>query len=169
MTADAVTTLLEDVDSENEHFVLVKALDAALNAVVAVYENAQIPLPERRYWTLSSSAADCEQVVVAITQLYIGTPNEQVPVPTPCDGPRTYTISVQVLRCIPAQGDDGSPPSPEAIMTASAYQAIDMWLLADSAQDIAGIDREALVTVDAGQAEGGFQGVTATITQMVPF
>lgn len=163
-----IQTLLPDIDSANEAFGLVKAMDDALNAVITVYEDASIPLPARRYWTLSTSAGDNEQVVIALTQMYIGTPNEQIPVPSRCDGPRTYTMTVQVLRCIPTSDDSGNPPTPEAIRKASAYQAIDMWLLTDAMQAIAGIDA-ALVTVDAGPAEGGLQGVTATITQQVPF
>lgn len=159
-------TLLHDIDSESDAFTLVKLLDNALDNVVSVYELAGVPLPERRYWTMSSTAADCEQVTIALIQAYHGIPNEQIPGPSRCDGPRTYTMALQVLRCVPTQGDDGSPPTSDQIQTASARQAIDMWLLLDAATAI--VDgAPSVATVDAGQAQGGYQGVTLTLTVQV--
>lgn len=159
-------TLLPDIDSESDEFTLVRAMDDALEAVIGVYATASVSLPARKYWTLSNTAADAEQLTISLIQAYHGIPNEQVPGPTRCDGPRTFTMYVQILRCIPVLDDDASAPTADQIQKASARQAVDMWLLLDSVPSITG-GAPAVATVDAGAAQGGFQGVTLTVTQQV--
>ena len=119
-------TLLPDIDSEDDEFYLVKLMDKALDAVVNVYENAGVSLPPRRLWVMAGVAADCEQLTISLIQAYHGTPGEQIGTPTRCDGARTYTIAIKVLRCIPTIEDDGSAPTPNQIQTAAARQAVDM-------------------------------------------
>jgi hypothetical protein len=159
-------TLLPDIDSESNEFTLVRAMDDALDAVVGVYETAGVALPQRKYWTLSNTAADSEQLTISLIQAYHGVPNEQIPGPTRCDGPRTFTMYIQILRCIPVLDDDALAPTGAQIQQASARQAVDMWLLLDAVPDITG-GAPAVATVDAGAAQGGFQGVTLTVTQQV--
>jgi hypothetical protein len=160
----SATTLLPDVDSTNENFALVELFDDVLQAVVNIYENAEIPLPERRYWRMGQPVHDCEQVVVALTQAYHGIPNAQVVEPTRCDGPRSVVYDVHITRCIPVIQDGGTPPTAEEMQQAAARQVLDVWLLLDAAKEIAQF-RPSVATVNIGAAQGGFQSVLLSMVQ----
>jgi hypothetical protein len=75
-------------------------------------------------------------------------------------------MAIQILRCVPTISDGGVAPTADQIQLASARQAIDMWLLLDSVYSITS-GAPAIATVDAGPAQGGFQGVTMTLTVQV--
>lgn len=155
---------------------LVNLLDEILKRVVAAYEQAGVDLPDRRYWTMSTPVADCEQLTVFFNQAYIGPPGDEASEPQRCTSPRTAQIDIQVLRCIPKpRGRGQSPPTAEEIQAGSVPQAIDAWLLLDIASsldtwdgDLPGHGLGVIATVDSGDAEGGYQGPTLHLTVAIP-
>ncbi len=156
---------------------LVNLLDEILVRVQAGFAEMGVDLPDRRYWTTSTPAADCEQLVVFFNQAYIGPPGDEAAEPQPCHSPRTAQIDIQILRCVPGakNGTRVRPPSAEDIQTSSRRQAIDAWVLLDLAcsldtwnGDVGGRGMGVIATVDAGEAEGLFQGPTMHLTVAIP-
>ena len=69
-----------------------------------------IPLPDRQYWTIGTTAHDCEQLVLAVQQMFLGTAENPMEL-TQCTGPRGLTFTVEVVRCVPTLDNRGKPPS----------------------------------------------------------
>jgi hypothetical protein len=144
-----------------------------LNAVIDTYTSYTMPLPGRRYWTLGSPSVDCEQVVVSMLQMYIGSPGDEATSPRRCNDPRSVTLLVQVSREVPTVGANGRAPSGDAIQDGSEISAYDAWILLDSARlldqwDPANFGLGVIATVETSSPEGGFQTVSMTITMAVP-
>lgn len=154
---------------------LARMMDAVLEAVVNVYDQAGVDLPERRYWTLGETVADCEQLTLFVNQIYVGPPGDEAGAPQRCDGPRSANINVQVLRCIPTVSARGTrAPTAEQIQEGSRPLAHDMYLLLDSAAQLerwdpyAGPGLGVIATVDATPPQGGYQAVNMTLTMAIP-
>jgi len=144
-----------------------------LNAVIDTYTSYTMPLPGRRYWTLGSPSVDCEQVVVSMLQMYIGSPGDEATAPRRCNDPRSVTLLVQVSREVPTVGANGRAPSGDAIQDGSEISAYDAWILLDSSRlldrwDPASFGLGVIATVETNAPEGGFQTVSMTITMAVP-
>jgi hypothetical protein len=163
-----MSTPIVETNAYEDSRALVNLLDHVLEVITSRYEQAGVDLPERRYWTLGTPAADCEQLVVSLSLLFIGGPGDQATSPVMCESPRSTTLAIQVLRCIPTAGQRGNAPSAEKIQAASELMAMDSWLLLDSASDCDSWGLGVIATVTAGEAEGGFQGPTMTLTLAVP-
>lgn len=149
-------------------------LQDVLNRVISVYESYGMPLPPRRYWTMSTPVVDCEQLVVSLIQMYIGTPGDEANEPRRCNDPRSATLNVSVSRAVPVTQDNGRPPSADSIQEASEVCAHDAWVLLESVNDLdvwggsTGYGLGVIATVDADQPEGGFQTTRMTLTMAVP-
>jgi len=144
-----------------------------LNAVIDTYTSYTMPLPGRRYWTLGTPSIDCEQVVVSMLQMYIGSPGDEATSPRRCNDPRSVTLLVQVSREVPTVGANGRAPSGDAIQDGSEISAYDAWILLDSSRlldqwDPANFGLGVIATVETSSPEGGFQTVSMTITMAVP-
>lgn len=160
-----------DEDSLN----LVNLLDTILERVVTKFGERGIDIPARQYWTLSTPAADCEQLVVFFNQAYIGPPGDEASEPQRCNSPRTAQIDIQLLRCIPTPlGPRARTPEAAAIQAAAKTQAIDAWTLLDMSCELDNWDEYGgpglgvIATVDAGDPQGGYQGVTLHLTVAIP-
>jgi hypothetical protein len=152
---------------------LATLMQNVLNAVIDTYTSYTMPLPGRRYWTLGSPSVDCEQVVVSMLQMYIGSPGDEATSPRRCNDPRSVTLLVQVSREVPTVGTNGRAPSGDAIQDGSEISAYDAWILLDSARlldqwDPANFGLGVIATVETSSPEGGFQTVSMTITMAVP-
>lgn len=169
-----MTQTVVDPDRALEVRGLITMLEGILSRVVAGFEQAGVSLPERRYWTLSEPAADCPQVVVSFVQAYYGPPGDEASGPVRCDGPRSAAVDIQILREIPTHGVRGRAPTADAIQASSEQLAIDAWLLLDIASELdmwAGpspVGLGIIATVDAGTAQGGYQGSTLHLTTGMP-
>lgn len=86
---------------------------AALAAVEAEYATAGVDLPARRYVAEGPPAYDCEQVVLAFVRLYPGTAfAEDAPgLAQRAMFPRSATLALHIVRCIPVLSDRGKPPT----------------------------------------------------------
>lgn len=156
------------VMTEPDHRAVVNLMQHVLDSIVSVYDQAGVTLPGRRYWTMGTPAADDEQLTVSLAQLIVGPPGDSGAVPQRCEGPRSATVQVQILRCIPTTGVRNATPSAAAIQAASEAMAVDAWLLLDSATAIDAWGLGVIATVSAGEAQGGFQGPMLTLTLAVP-
>ncbi len=164
-----IDTSTVSTDAKN----LANLMQGVLNAVINTYTSYTMPLPGRRYWTLGTPAVDCEQVVVSMLQMYIGSPGDEATSPRRCNDPRSATLLVQVSREVPTVGANGRAPSADAIQDGSEISAYDAWILLDSARELdrwdpASFGLGVIATVETGSPEGGFQTVSMTITMAVP-
>lgn len=150
-------------------------LESVLNTIVSVFEQANVSLPERRYiyaGERGETAHDCEQLTVSFSQVYSGVPGAQEPVVSRCDMPRSVTIYVELVRCIPdklvGRGQTRRAPSVEDMTMHAKVQGIDAWLLMDAGL-IAGEEFLGAVTVAApGPPSGGYQAVVLELTIGIP-
>jgi hypothetical protein len=148
-------------------------LDGAVDRVVSVYQSYNVPLPSRQYWTMGTAVVDCEQMVVAFNQLYLGAPGVPAGEPQRCNVPRTVTLTITIAREFPVVGQNGRPPSGEKIQQASNMAAIDSWILMESVRefdmwDDTGYGLGVIATLDAQEPQGGFQMVSMEIVMAVP-
>jgi hypothetical protein len=162
---------LNNVSDEAKN--LANFLQEVLDRVVNVYDSYDMPLPARRYWTFSTPAVDCEQIVVSLIQMYIGAPGDEATEPRRCSDPRSATLNISVSRQIPIAQQNGNPPSAQQIQDATVIQAYDAWVLMESvnlldAWEVAGFGLGVIATVDSEPPEGGFQTTRMTITMAVP-
>jgi hypothetical protein len=138
-------------------------MNDALTALETLYAAEGVELPDRRYWTIGEAAADCEQAVFAVQQVFIGIPGAPSE-PTRCDGPRSITFSLQILRCVPVANARGNAPEAAAIQEASVLPTVDMELMLDLAPAFDPMNLGVVVFVDVISANGGFHGAVATYT-----
>ena len=149
-------------------------LQDVLDRVVATYDSYNMPIPSKRYWNFAPPAVDCEQIVVSLIQMYIGTPGDEATEPRRCHDPRSATLNITVSRAVPIVGANGQPPSPTSIQNATTVAAYDAWILMESVNQFdswagnGAFGLGVIATVDAEGPEGGFQNVRMTITMAVP-
>lgn len=148
-------------------------LDGVLEKTVSTFQSYNVPLPERRYWTLGEPAIDCDQLVVSFTQLYLGTPGDEASTPQRCHQPRSAVVTISLAREVPTSGQNGRPPSGQTIEEASYISAVDSWVLMESVNlfdqwDDVGFGMGVIATVEATTAAGGFEVVTMQLTMVVP-
>lgn len=166
-TAIDVTGIAEDaLDLKN-------LMDGVLERVGTIFQNYNVPLPQRQYWTMGTPVVDCEQLVVSFAQMYLGAPGAQATEPQRCNVPRTATINISIARSVAVVGQNGRPPSGDKIQQAATALAIDAWVLMQSVNlldmwDETGFGVGVIATLEVGEPEGGFQTTTMQITMAVP-
>jgi hypothetical protein len=148
-------------------------LEGILERVETIYQSYNVPLPARRYWTMSDPAIDCEQLVVHFNQLYLGAPGAPVGEPQRCNVTRSATVNISISREIAIVGQNGRPPSAEKIAQTATSSAIDAWVLMESIKlldmwDDTGYGVGVIATLESSPSEGGFQTVVLQITMAVP-
>ena len=145
-----------------------------LDTVVGLYAQANVPLPQRQYWMTGRPAEDCEQVVVSLIQVYLGTPGDQAVTPRKCSDPRSAVFNISITRAVPVAQQNGSPPTPASIQAASEWGAVDAWLLIDSLKEfdkwdpLGGPGLGVIATVLVDDPQGGMQSTNLNLTVVVP-
>jgi hypothetical protein len=152
---------------------LVYLMDGVLERIGKVFQDHNVSLPKRQYWTFGTPVVDCEQIVVAFNQLVLGTPGDTVSTPSRYHVPRTATMTISIARQVPVVGQNGRPPSPEQIERAAHVSAVDSWILMESTNlldqwDQGGYGLGVIATLDANDSEGGYQIISMQITMAVP-
>ena len=143
-------------------FVVPVFVEKAMQDIREHYETkVGVPLPERQYWTIGQTAHDCEQMVLAVQQMFIGTAEAPLET-TQCNGPRGLTFTVEVIRCVPGLDNRGRPPAADAIEVASVNPVIDMEIMLDLAAYFDPYALGVVVNVDPISASGGMHGAIAT-------
>lgn len=148
-------------------------MDGVLERVEAVYQSYNVPLPNRRYWMVGDPALDCEQVVIAFDQLYLGPPGDEIAQPNRCNVPRSVTFRILISREIAVVGVNGRPPSGDKIQQTSVLPAIDAWVLMETVRefdmwDETGYGLGVVAMLQIQGPEGGFQTVGLQLTMAVP-
>lgn len=150
-------------------------LQELLDRVILTYNSYDMPLPGRRYWTMSAPVVDCEQVVVSLIQMYVGAPGDEANEPRRCRDPRSATVTIEIAREVPIAQQNGQIPKAHDIQSASEAQAYDAWILMESinnfdawAMEMGGLGLGVIATVDTTTPQGGFQTVRMTLTMAVP-
>ena len=148
-------------------------LDKVLDKVVETYENYNVPLPHRQFWTMGEPAIDCEQLCVSFVQMYLGLPGDQASQPQRTTSPRSAVLSISISRAIPVVGSNGKAPAPEKIQEGSEISAVDAYMFMEL---ITKLDQwehgefgmGVIATVEAATAEGGFETTKMQVTLVVP-
>lgn len=166
----ALTTI---ADVSGDALNLKNMMDGILSRVETVFQTYNVPLPQRRYWTMGEVAVDCEQLVVNFLQMYLGTPGDEQSAPQRCHVPRTATVIISISRPVATVGQNGRPPSGDKITESSYSSAIDAWVLMECIRefdmwDDSGYGLGVIATVDTSGPEGGFQTVNMQLTLAVP-
>lgn len=149
-----------------QQFVLPSWLDAGFQCVIDQYAHAYtepVPLPERQYWTIGQTAHDCEQIVLVVQQMFLGTADNPLGT-SQCNAPRSVTFTIEVIRCVPTMSNRGQAPAAQAIEDSSVNPVVDMEILMDVAHCFDQFNTGIVVTIDAVPAQGGFHGMVATYT-----
>ena len=144
---------------------LVTHLNRVLDVVESVFEQAGVTLPERRFIALGQTVHDCEQVSVSFQQLVLGPPGDAGTLPQRCDSPRSASVLVEVVRCIPVPNNRGGAPTVEQITTAAQQQAVDAWMLMEAATQMDAWTF--LADVSAGEPQGDKQAMVLSLTMVV--
>jgi hypothetical protein len=147
---------------------LVTLAETIFDGVVAGYEQSGATLPSRRYVTLGTPANDCEQMVVAWQQIYLGTPGDEASLPQNCTAPKSAVFSVQVARNMPVVSPSGKAPEPKAIQTFSEALLVDAYLLTDILANIDPFGLGTIVTCEFVEVSGGLGCVGAQVVLGVP-
>lgn len=148
-------------------------LNKVLKRVVEVYDEYNVPLPNRQYWTMGEPAVDCEQLAVSFIQMYLGLPGDQASQPQRCTQPRTAVLSISVSREIPTVGNNGKAPSGDKIQEGSEISAVDCYLFMELIRRLdqwedGEYGMGVIATVEAGNPEGGFETVRMQVSMVVP-
>lgn len=167
---------IQDISGVNaEARNLADFLQDVLNRVINAYNSYNMPLPARRYYTLSAPVVDCEQLCVSFIQMYIGTPGDEATEPRRCNDPRSASLSIQVARAVPITQQNGQAPAADDIQKAAEVCALDAWVLMESVNEFdswagstSAYGLGVIATVDSDPPEGGFQTTRLTITMAVP-
>jgi hypothetical protein len=164
-------TSIADVDESALN--LVQLMGGVLERAVAAFESYNVPVPNRRYWTMGQPIIDCEQLAVGFIQMYLGPPGDEASRPQRCNSPRSAVLQVSIARSIPVVSNHGKAPTPEKIQEGAEISAVDAWTLMQMAADLDGWDDGGfglgvISTVEAPVAEGGLQVVNMQITLGVP-
>jgi hypothetical protein len=162
---------ISTVDSRALH--LKDFLDAVLTRVIDVYEEYNVDLPSRRFWTMGEPAIDCEQLSVSFIQMYLGLPGDQASQPQRCTQPRTAVLSIAVSRQIPVVGNNGKAPTGEKIQEGSEIAAVDCYLFMELIRRLdqwedGEYGMGVIATVEAGNPEGGYETVRMQVSMVVP-
>ena len=162
---------ISTVDSRALH--LKDFLDKVLAKVVETYEEYNVYLPSRQFWTMGEPAIDCEQLCVSFIQMYLGLPGDQASQPQRCTQPRTAVLSISVSRQIPVVGNNGKAPTGEKIQEGSEIAAVDCYLFMELIRRLDQWEENeygmgVIATVEAGNPEGGFETVRMQVSMVVP-
>lgn len=164
---------LTGVDPDAAH--LADMLQEVLNRVINVYQSYSMPLPSRRYYAFGVPVVDCEQVVVSLIQMYVGTPGDEATEPRNCNDPRSAVLNIAVSRAVPIAQPNGSAPLADDIQDANRVMAYDAWILMESVKQLDSWGEPAgypglgvIATVDAAPPEGGFATTRMTISLAIP-
>jgi hypothetical protein len=151
-----------------------------LEALVAHWSAAGVSLPARRVIAPGAPgliAWDCEQVVLSLGQILLGTAEDSVSASAQLGAAasnvtRAAQWSIQVVRCTPEQDDAGEPPAVEVLTEAGLAALVDAGLLSQFVTNLAtwppdwippgGRVRGGGVTSLGPQ--GGYHGFEATLT-----
>jgi hypothetical protein len=148
-------------------------MDGVLEKTVEVFEEYNVPLPSRQFWTVGEPAIDCEQLVVSFIQTYLGLPGNQASEPQRCQSPRSVVLTISISREIPVVGVNGKAPTGDKIEEASRIAVVDAWMFMELINKLdqwepGEFGLGVIATADSSGFDGGFQTTAMQLTMTVP-
>lgn len=164
---------LDNYEIDADAFSIRDVMQGILDRVQAIYASHGVPLPSKKYWTMGEPAMDCEQLVVAFIQSYLGLPGDEATRPQKCNMPRSIVVSVTLTRAIPVIGQTGRVPTQDKLQAAAEISAVDAWILMASLNlfdqwDEAGYGPGVIGTVSSMEPQGGLQTMNLQLTMVIP-
>jgi hypothetical protein len=148
-------------------------MDGVLEKTVEVFEEYNVPIPSRQFWTVGEPAIDCEQLVVSFIQTYLGLPGNQASEPQRCQSPRSVVLTISISREIPVVGVNGKAPTGDKIEEASRIAVVDAWMFMELINKLdqwepGEFGLGVIATADSSGFDGGFQTTAMQLTMVVP-
>ena len=148
-------------------------MDGVLEKTVEVFEEYNVPLPSRQFWTVGEPAIDCEQLAVSFIQIYLGLPGNQASEPQRCQSPRSVVLTISISREIPVVGVNGKAPTGDKIEEASRIAVVDAWMFMELINKLdqwepGEFGLGVIATADSSGFDGGFQTTAMQLTMTVP-
>jgi hypothetical protein len=148
-------------------------MDGVLEKTIEVFEEYNVPLPSRQFWTVGEPAIDCEQLVVSFIQTYLGLPGNQASEPQRCQSPRSVVLTISISREIPVVGVNGKAPTGDKIEEASRIAVVDAWMFMELINKLdqwepGEFGLGVIATADSSGFDGGFQTTAMQLTMVVP-
>ena len=148
-------------------------LDGVLDKTVSFFEEYNVPLPSRQFWTMGNVAIDCAQLAVSFTQVYLGLPGDQASQPQRCSVPRSAVLKISLSREIPVVGANGKAPTGDRIQAGSEIAAVDAWVFMLLIKHLdqwepGEFGLGVIATAEVSDFEGGFVTTTMQVTMSVP-
>jgi hypothetical protein len=148
-------------------------MDGVLEKTVEVFEEYNVPLPSRQFWTVGEPAIDCEQLVVSFIQTYLGLPGNQASEPQRCQSLRSVVLTISISREIPVVGVNGKAPTGDKIEEASRIAVVDAWMFMELINKLdqwepGEFGLGVIATADSSGFDGGFQTTAMQLTMVVP-
>lgn len=148
---------------------LVTLAQTLLDGIIDGYGARGISLPDRQYFTVGTPANDCEQVVVAWQQSYLGTPGDEASEPQHCEvAPRTAVFSIQLCRDVPVVSESGKAPSAQDIQDRSTVLLTDALVLLEIVASIDPFGLGVITTADVVEVSGGLGCIQVQTTLAIP-
>lgn len=163
-----------NIDNVSSNALNIKNLmDGVLEKTVEVFQEYNVPLPSRQFWTVGEPAVDCEQLVVSFIQTYLGLPGNQASEPQRCQSPRSVVLTISISREIPVVGINGKAPTGDKIEEASRIGVIDAWMFMELINKLdqwepGEFGLGVIATADSNGFDGGFQTTAMQLTMVVP-
>jgi len=163
-----------DVSMVSEDALSLKNLmDSVLDKTITVFEENNVPLPSRKFWTVGTPAVDCEQLVVSFVQIYLGLPGDQAGTPQRSTMPRSAVLTISISREIPVVGVNGKAPSGDKIQEGSVAATVDAWMFMRLLNKLdqwepGEFGLGVIATADSSGFDGGFQTTAMQLTMVVP-
>ena len=151
---------------------LTKFADYIMDTVVAVFDNAGVELPPRRFMTVGEPVHDCEELVLVFAGLENGAPGDTGN-PATCNDPITASFQVHLVRCFPTPAGRGMKAPEADVLTTNAIGLYnDSWLLMQAANAMNSDTLYSMfgfvASVVPGEPSGGFVGIVLSIEAAVP-
>ena len=153
---------------------LFRTAELVLEHINLAYQQYSQDVPGRQFITFGGrgdTVHDCEQLSVAIEQIYSGLPGNQANDIQNCDGPKSVVFVIEVVRCIPTPTGKNTirPPEGTKITEAGRIQARDAMILLEGGMNAIEAQQYSggLADVAAGQPQGGYQGVILNLIMPV--
>lgn len=146
-------------------------MERVLDTIVDAFHEDGVDLPERRYITYGTPAADCAQLTVALQQLYLGSPGLPALEPSPCSAPTSAVLRIEVLREVPIPADREMTVPVEQMIGSAKVQIRDAQILMQAVSRMCGGTWGSMgvfADVLMGTEQGAYAGPVMTLTAGVP-
>lgn len=159
---------------DEDVFQLRDAMDNILAGLESVYQSYNVPMPDRRFWTIGETpVVDCDQIAITFLQMYLGAPGDDAQQPQNCNGIRSMVVQINVSRkrALPRAGARNVSPAAEQIQGDAVWSTIDAVTIMNG---IGSLDQfsmgqpQAIATVTANGFEGDYFTTSVQLTIPVP-